>query len=119
MSYPRRELMAPIPHGNSWEELNSYSEGQCPEAAPGRIIWREGGGRRVGHRPPLRVGRDRREAAVWAKCKTPPQQAQDRGSGGRPAGGVQSRGGGNRPQGPRDYMVTEIPGVIAAGQRWK
>jgi hypothetical protein len=40
MGYPRRELMAPIPCGNSWEELNSYSEGQCPEAAPGRTIWR-------------------------------------------------------------------------------
>src|SRR5205085_1051997 len=45
-------------------------------------------------------------AALIATCKTPPPS--------RAAGG----GGGGQPQGARDYMVTEIPGIIAAGQRW-
>src|SRR5437016_6005747 len=45
-------------------------------------------------------------AALIATCKTPPPP--------RAAGG----GGGGQPQGARDYMVTEIPGIIAAGQRW-
>jgi len=54
---------------------------------------------------------------VNSKCKTPPTPPAPRGGG--PAGGA---GRGAAPAGPpmhRDYTVTEIPGVIAAGQQWK
>ena len=54
--------------------------------------------------------------ALTAKCKTPPPPPAARGGGG--GGGRPGGGGGGQAQGPRDYTVTEIPGVIAAGQRW-
>jgi gluconolactonase len=44
--------------------------------------------------------------ALIATCKTPPA----------PRGG--GRGGGP-PQGPRDYRVSAIPGIVADGQRWR
>jgi len=56
---------------------------------------------------------------VNSKCKNPPQP---RGGG---AGGGAPRGGGAAPPAVpaapmhREYKVTEIPGVIAAGQQWK
>src|SRR5262245_62759599 len=63
---------------------------------------------------------------VTTKCKTPPPP---RGGGpargpapAAAAGGAGARGANNATAGPpepRDYMVTEIPGVIAAGQKWK
>jgi gluconolactonase len=50
--------------------------------------------------------------ALIKMCKTPPPPGRGRGAGGR--------GGGAAPaQGIRDYTVTEIPGVIAAGQKWR
>ena len=52
-------------------------------------------------------------AALIATCKTPPPAAAGGGAGGR--------GGGAAPApvpGIREYKVTEIPGVIAAGQQW-
>jgi gluconolactonase len=50
--------------------------------------------------------------ALIKMCTTPPPPGRGRGAGGR--------GGGAAPaQGIRDYTVTEIPGVIAAGQKWK
>src|SRR5262249_9199426 len=71
-------------------------------------------------------------AALTGQCKTPPPPRGARGGGGGAgggagrgaegrAGGAAAAGGGraNQPQGEREYMVTEIPGVIAAGQRWK
>jgi len=48
---------------------------------------------------------------VASKCKNPPAP---RGGGAR-AGNPPAAG----PPMPRDYTVTEIPGVIAAGQKWK
>jgi gluconolactonase len=55
----------------------------------------------------LQALQDPREPAVLASCKNPP--AVQRPGGAPPA-----------PQpGPRDYTITEIPGVIAAGQQWK
>ncbi len=58
----------------------------------------------------VRAADDPREPAVLAACKSPPLKP-----GGSPAG--------TRPQAtsstPRDYAVAAIPGVIAAGQRWK
>src|ERR1700722_4684343 len=61
-----------------------------------------------GQAPPakrsLEASQDPREAAVLAQCKNPPLPAPDYG----------------QPQlGLRDYKVVEIPGVIAAGQKWK
>ena len=63
--------------------------------------------------PSLQAVADPGYAALIATCKTPPP-ARGRGAG--PAAG---RGGALAPPpGPRAYTVTDIPGVIAAGQRW-
>ena len=51
--------------------------------------------------------------ALIAMCKTPPQ-----GRGRGPGGPARGRGPA-APQGVREYTVTEIPGVIKAGQKWK
>src|SRR5204862_2792876 len=52
------------------------------------------------------------EPDVLAKCRTPPPAAQGRGGPGR-AGPAQVN------TGARDYTVMEIPGVVAAGAKWK
>jgi gluconolactonase len=64
-----------------------------------------------------------RAAFVMANCKDParaggPAAAGRGGRGGAPAAG---RGGGGATQSERarEYTVTAIPGVIAAGQRWR
>jgi gluconolactonase len=64
--------------------------------------------------PSVQAPNDPGYAAVIAQCKTPPPAR-----GGR--GGAGGRGGGpaGPPPGPREYKVTDIPGVIAAGQQWK
>jgi gluconolactonase len=60
---------------------------------------------------------------VMTKCKTPPPPrggGPGRGAAGGGAGGAAQ--GGAAADGPpqhRDYTVTEIPGVIAGGQKWK
>ena len=64
--------------------------------------------------PSLQAVADPGYAALIATCKTPPP-----GRGGGPG-----RAGGRGPApalapGPRDYTITEIPGVIAGGERWK
>jgi gluconolactonase len=62
--------------------------------------------------PSLQAVADPGYAALIATCKTPPP-----GRGGGPG-----RAGGRGPApvpGPRDYTITEIPGVIDGGQRWK
>jgi gluconolactonase len=46
--------------------------------------------------------------ALIATCRTPPP----------PRGGGRG-GGGAQPPGPREYTVPAIPGVIAAGERWR
>lgn len=63
--------------------------------------------------PGVQATADSREPEVLKTCKTPPPP----GRGGRGGG----RGGPGAPAaaGPRDYKVTEIPGVITAGQQWK
>ena len=63
----------------------------------------------------LQAPRDPGYAALIATCKTPPPPAPARG-GGAPGAG---RAGGAPPGTPAEYTVAEIPGVIAAGQRWK
>src|SRR5215212_1890262 len=63
--------------------------------------------------------------ALIATCKAPPPAAAPRGGGppaGRP-GGAAAPGGAPAapaafPPPPADYMVSAIPGVIAAGQKW-
>jgi len=67
-------------------------------------------------KPSVQAPQDPREAALLATCKNPPPQPQ------RPPGAPGPGGPGGPPPppaGPRDYKVTEIPGVIAAGQQWK
>src|SRR5262250_2070133 len=77
--------------------------------------------------PGVQAPQDSRYQALVATCKNPPPP---RGGGpGQPAAaaqGGQARGvapaQGAPPaaqQGPKEYKVIEIPGVIAAGQRWK
>lgn len=62
----------------------------------------------------LQAPADPRYAEVVAKCKTPPAPPAGRGGAGGRAGGAAPAAAAAGP----DYAVTEIPGVIAAGQRW-
>jgi len=68
--------------------------------------------------PSLQASQDPREPALLAQCKNPPPAAQGRGRAGGGRGAAAGRGRGAQPEGPRDYTVTAIPGVIAAGQTW-
>jgi gluconolactonase len=66
--------------------------------------------------PGLQAGQDpNRQAFVTANCKNPPAAPAARGAGGAPGAGR----GPQPPQPTQEYTVTAIPGVIAAGQRWK
>ena len=75
--------------------------------------------------PGVQAPQDARYAElIRTKCKTPP--APRGGGAGRGAPGGAGRGdarGANNPTAgpptPREYTVTAIPGVIAAGQKWK
>jgi len=68
-------------------------------------------GQRTG--PGVQAAQDAREPDVLKACKTPPAA---RGGRGGPRRGA---GRGPAQTGPREYTVTEIAGVIAAGQKWK
>lgn len=61
--------------------------------------------------PGVQAAQDAKEPELLKTCKVPPPAPVGRGPGGGrgPAAAA----------GPRDYKVTEIPGVIAAGQTWK
>jgi gluconolactonase len=63
--------------------------------------------------PSLQSAADPGYAALIATCKTPPPARGGRAGGGGGARAAQP------PAGQRDYTVTAIPGVIAAGQQWK
>src|SRR5688500_682343 len=83
-------------------------------------VWAQGQGQPVDSKrtPGVQSGQDPNRAAfVAANCKVPPPAAAARGGG---AGGG-ARAGGAAPAAPvlNEYTVTAIPGVIAAGQRWK
>jgi gluconolactonase len=68
------------------------------------VAWGQGEAPPAGAKSSLQAPQDPREPAVLAQCKNPPLPAPDYG----------------HPQlGLRDYKVIEIPGVIAAGQKWK
>jgi gluconolactonase len=65
--------------------------------------------------PGVQAGQDAKEPEVLAACKVPPPAR----GGGRGRGAAPGRGpAAAAPAGPKDYSVTEIPGVIAAGQKW-
>ncbi len=65
-------------------------------------------GQRTG--PGVQAAQDAKEPEVLAGCKTPPPaRGGGRGPGRAPAA----------PEAPRASASTEIPGVIAAGQKWK
>ena len=67
--------------------------------------------------PSLQSAVDPGYAALIATCKTPPPAAEAARAVPREAA---RRGRGPQaPQGTAEYSVTEIPGVIAAGQKWK
>jgi gluconolactonase len=68
------------------------------------VAWGQGQAPPAGAKPSLDAPQDPREPAVLAHCKNPPLTAPDYG---QPRLGL------------RDYKVIEIPGVIAAGQKWK
>ena len=65
-------------------------------------------GKRSG--PGVQSAADEREPEVLKSCKTPPPSR---------AGGPRRAGARAPESGPRQYTVTGIPGVIAAGQQWK
>jgi gluconolactonase len=75
--------------------------------------------------PGVQAAADSKEPDVLKACKTPPPAPAARGGGAKGGGGGAKGGapkggpGGAAPTFPRDYTVTEIPGVIAAGQQWK
>src|SRR6185503_17313207 len=64
--------------------------------------------------PSVQAPRDSNYAALIETCRTPPATP---GSGG-PAGGRGAAPGAAPPQRVRDYAVTGIPDVIAAGRKW-
>jgi gluconolactonase len=64
--------------------------------------------------PSVQAPRDSNYAALIATCRTPPATPGGRG----PAGGRGAAPGAAPPQGIRDYAVTSIPHVIAAGRKW-
>ena len=75
--------------------------------------------------PSVQAPADPGYAALTGQCKTPPPARGGRAgaAGARGAAGAGAGAGGGarvaQPAGPRDYTVMEIPGVIAAGQRWR
>jgi hypothetical protein len=72
--------------------------------------------------PGVQAGQDPKAAAwVAANCKTPPEPPAQRGGGPGGPGGPGRAGGAPPPPATasEDYMVTAIPGVIAANQKWK
>jgi gluconolactonase len=64
--------------------------------------------------PSVQAPLDSNYAALIATCRTPPAAPAGRG----PGGGRGGARGASPPQGIRDYSVTEIPEVIAAGRKW-
>lgn len=69
--------------------------------------------------PGVQAPQDARYADLIATCKTPPPARGGKGAPGKGGPGAKA-GQGKAPAtaGPREYTVSEIPGVIAAGQRW-
>jgi len=91
-------------------------------ASTGAItVWAQGQPADPKRTPGVQAGQDPNRAAfIAANCKNPPAPPAPRGGGpgGAPGGG---RAGGAPPAAPTvaDVSTTAIPGVIAAGQKWK
>jgi gluconolactonase len=66
--------------------------------------------------PGVQAAADAKEPDILKTCKTQPAAAPARGGGGKGKGGPPRAAAA---PGPKEYKVTEIPGVIAAGQQWK
>ncbi|HEY7392724.1 MAG TPA: SMP-30/gluconolactonase/LRE family protein [Bryobacteraceae bacterium] len=62
--------------------------------------------------PGVQAAQDAREPDILKACKTPPTPPAGRGGRGRGPAPANAAG-------PRDYTVTEIAGVIAAGRKWQ
>jgi sugar lactone lactonase YvrE len=91
-------------------------QGQAPAQAPANPAAPAAAAAPLQQGPGVQSANDARyREFVNTKCKNPPQP---RGGG---AGGGRGGGGAAAPAAPihRDVKVTEIPGVIAAGQEWK
>ena len=86
--------------------MTAAGAGWCQIQAPA--------GRKQG--PGVQASQDAREPGVLKACKTPPPTPVARGGRGRAGRG---RGRGPVESGPKEVTVTQIPGVIAAGQQWK
>jgi gluconolactonase len=66
--------------------------------------------------PGVQAPQDARYPEVIATCKTPPPAGRGGGAKGKgPGAPAQAKAA----PGPRQYTVTEIPGVVAAGQTWR
>jgi gluconolactonase len=74
--------------------------------APGQIP--QPAGKTTG--PGVQAPRDSKEPEVLKTCKVPPSAP----AGGPPRGPAPAAAAG-----PREYTITEIPEVVAAGQKWK
>ena len=68
--------------------------------------------------PGVQAPQDAREPDVLKTCKTPPPAGRG-GGGGKGKGGPPGAGAAKAAPPPRGDTSTEIPGVIAAGQKWK
>src|SRR5215472_7446603 len=78
-------------------------------AAAARAQIQPPAGRTTG--PGVQAAQDAREPELLKTCRIPPPAPG--------AGRGRGRGGAPAPAGERDYKVTEISGVVAAGQRWR
>ena len=68
-------------------------------------------GQRLG--PGVQAAQDEREPELLKTCKNPPAVGARRGGPARGPGPAPAQ------TAPRDYKVSDIPGVVAAGQLWK
>lgn len=68
--------------------------------------------------PGVQATQDAKEPDLLKTCKVAPPAGRGRGGN----GGGQAKGGAARgpaPTFPREYSITGIPGVVAAGEKWK
>jgi len=88
-------------------------------AASATMLAQRGQPRDPERTPGVQAGQDPNRAAfIAANCKNPAPPPPARGGGPGGPGGARA-GGPPAAQTEQEYTVTAIPGVIAAGQRWK
>lgn len=69
--------------------------------------------------PGVQAPQDAKYADLIKTCKVPPPPAPGRGGAAKGGPGKGQAKGPAAPAGPNDVTTTAIPGVIAAGQKWK